>query len=179
VSAGQALNGTRCGNCGDPMPFDEWARGKRRCDECANEALMAQRPAATFVRGPGTSPRTQAAASHAQQERLVDDLPDSLFDEIIAALERESAGTPLIAPPKPLLQDIISDIGIGTSPREWQYALWGFAAGFAGNVALAKYAQMSSGAPMSDFIGPLLFGGVVAGGAAALIGWAVAKLRER
>ncbi len=121
--------------------------------------------------------RAETAASYAANERILDDLPDSLLDEIMAALEDESAAAD--GPARPVLLDIISEIGIGTSASEWQYALWGFAAGFTGNVLLAKYAQMSSGAPMADFVGPIVFGGLVAGGAGALIGWAAAKLREK
>ena len=58
-------------------------------------------------------------------------------------------------------------------------AAWGFAAGFAANVLVAKYAQMESASPMGQFIGPLLIGGLLAGATCAAIGWGFAKLRER
>ena len=182
----ETLGGTRCSSCGAGVPFEDWSRGKRRCDSCTNEPQFRE-PAATFVRGPSAqtaangayaarTARGDMAASYATNERILDDLPDSLLDEILAALEQE---VPASEAPRTGVLDIISEIGIGTSAREWQYALWGFAAGFTGNVALAKYAQMSSGAAMADFVGPIVFGGVVAGGAGALIGWAISKLRER
>jgi hypothetical protein len=69
-------------------------------------------------------------------------------------------------------------MGFGETRREFQWATWGFAIGFAANVVLAKYAQMSSGAPMSQFFGPLVLGGLVAGATCGLIGWGAAKLRE-
>ena len=46
------------------------------------------------------------------------------------------------------------------------------------NVAIAKVTQMSSGAPMSDFVLPLAIGGIVAGGTAAAIGWGLARLAD-
>ncbi len=52
------------------------------------------------------------------------------------------------------------------------------AAGFAGNAAVAKYAQMTTDASMSDFIAPMVLGGLVAGATAGVIGWGAAKLRE-
>ncbi len=73
----------------------------------------------------------------------------------------------------------IAELGIGQSARERNWAAWGFAAGFATNTLIAKYAQMTSAAPMSQFIGPMLLGGVLAGAACGAIGWGLARLRER
>jgi hypothetical protein len=115
----------------------------------------------------------------AEYERLLDEVPDDLIDEIVAALEVEArrleAEHPGVASP---LNEVLQEIGFGRSPREFQLAAWGFAIGFGANVVLAKYAQMQTSSPMSQFIGPLLIGGLVAGAACAAIGWGFAKLRE-
>ena len=71
------------------------------------------------------------------------------------------------------------DIGFGQASNELPWAIWGFAAGFTANVVVAKYAQMSSGATLGEFIPAFLFGGIVAGAACAGIGWGLAKLRDR
>jgi hypothetical protein len=110
-------------------------------------------------------------------ERLLDTLPDELIDELVAALEAEAATLPP-APAASPMRGVLEELGVGRSARERQWAAWGFAGGFTANVALAKYAQMASSAPMSEFLGPLLVGGVVAGLCCAAIGWGVAKLRE-
>ena len=70
---------------------------------------------------------------------LLDDIPEELVDELIAALEEEAArrGTP--EEPKGPLQEVLEELGVGQSPRDAQWAMWGFAIGFAGNVALVKY----------------------------------------
>jgi hypothetical protein len=94
----------------------------------------------------------------------------------VAALEAEAAKLPPSSAHP--VRGVFDELGVGRSVRERQWAAWGFAAGFAANVALAKYAQMSSSAPMSEFLGPLLIGGGVAGVCCAAIGWGLAKLRE-
>jgi hypothetical protein len=38
---------------------------------------------------------------------------------------------------------------------------------------------MTSGGSMSEFAGPMLLGGVLAGLTCAAIGWGIARLRER
>ena len=78
----------------------------------------------------------------------------------------------------PPVRICLEELGIGRSQRELSWAAWGFAGGFGANVAIAKYAQMASGATMGEFIGPLLVGGIVAGACCAAIGWGLAKLRE-
>jgi hypothetical protein len=116
------------------------------------------------------------AAQAEAYERLLDDIPDELIDELVAALEAEAAR--LESAPLNPVREVIAELAIGNSPREVHWAAWGFAAGFAANVALAKYAQMTAGAPMSRFILPMLIGGVVAGATCAAIGWGLARLRQ-
>jgi hypothetical protein len=110
----------------------------------------------------------------------VDEVPDALIDEIVATLEAEAARleTPRAGAMGGALTGVLEEIGVGRSPRELQFAAWGFAVGFGANVAIAKYAQMQAAAPFSEFVGPLVIGGVVAGAACAAIGWGVARLRE-
>jgi hypothetical protein len=148
------------------LPFDAWSRGEDLCHLC--EDLLDSGPAATFVRGPATG-RTTPAQAHEV------DVPDELLHELLAALEAEGARRK--AEPSPL-QDMLAEIGVGKTAREWHWAAYGFAGGFALNVVVAKYAQMASGSPMAEFVGPLLIGGVVAGVTCAVIGWGLAKLRE-
>ncbi len=168
----------RCSVCGVALPFDDWARGQRRCEDCARLAAL-RGPAATYT--PTGSRSTLAERAAAQQdyrtnERILDELPDSLLNELVAALEAEARGDPM--PGSTPLRDVMDEIRLGRSPRELRWTTWGFAAGFAVNVGLAKYAQMTTSAPMSEFIGPLLLGGLVAGTVCAAIGWGVAKLRD-
>jgi hypothetical protein len=116
---------------------------------------------------------------------MVDEIPDELLDELLAALEaeagtRKSSGAPAAASREDtLLQGVLDEMGIGQGSNELPWTLWGFAAGFALNVCLAKYAQMASGGSMSQFLGPMLFGGVLAGLTCGAIGWGIARLRER
>ena len=140
----------------------------------------ASGPAATFVRGPSpaASTRSQVAESAEAYERLLQNVPDELIDELVAALEAEAARTPIIGAPN-AVQELLQEIGFGKSAREMQWAAWGFAGGFAVNVLLAKYAQMASSASMSAFIVPMLVGGGLAGTTCAAIGWGLAKLRDR
>jgi hypothetical protein len=115
----------------------------------------------------------------AAYERLLDDLPDELVDELVAALEAEAERLAQEQAPPTLVRGMLDELGMGRSPREGQWAAWGFAGGFAANVMLAKYAQMESSATMSQFIVPMLVGGVAAGLACAAIGWGAAKLKDR
>ena len=117
-----------------------------------------------------------APSQEQRYEEMLDNLPDELIDELVAALEEEAARLP--ASPANPVRGVLDELGIGRSMRERQWAAWGFAAGFGANVAIAKYAQMASGASMSEFVGPLMIGGVVAGVCCAAIGWGLAKLRE-
>ncbi len=186
---------TRCSICGGGLAFEEWSRGTESCGRCRRGGSGGA-PAAVFVRGPGTAapppsrpgvqPRppvrrsAQGGTLSEEYQRLLDEVPDGLIDEIVAALETEAqrmeAEEPGATSP---VREVLNELGIGRSPFELQAAAWGFAVGFAANVALAKYAQIQSGAPMSQFVVPLLVGGLAAGAACAAIGWGLAKLRER
>lgn len=167
----------RCSRCGTGLGFDAWSAGQDRCEQCAGAAAG---PAATYVRGPGAPGRARPQSDEELYLQLLDEVPDSLIDELVAALEAEAAreATP-VGVPAGTVQGALHEMGIGISPREGSWAGWGFAAGFAANVLLAKYAQMASGAPMSAFVAPMLLGGMVAGAACAGIGWGLARLRER
>jgi len=164
------------------MPYEAWSRGAVRCDTCARMPKI-DGPAATYVRGPIAS-RAPAAPPRANDavayERILDEMPDELVDELVAALEAEveRMEAEKNAPANPV-QEVLREIGFNRSPREWQWAAWGFAAGFGLNVMLAKYAQMASGGSMGEFAGPLLLGGMAAGLTSGTIGWGLAKLRER
>lgn len=165
---------TRCATCETALTFADFSAGDgKRCRAC-----VARRPSGGIVRR-----RRQPApvvggfdAEAEEYERMLDSIPDELVDELVAALEAESARRS--NGPASQVAEVLEELGIGRSQREFTWAAWGFAAGFAGNVAIAKYAQMASGAPISQFIGPLLVGGVVAGACCAAIGWGLAKLRD-
>lgn len=167
---------TRCSVCGKVLSFEDFSTGGNACLACIS------RPAASaheFVRGPRVHRRNaRNLPDHREEsyEQFLDEIPDELIDELVAALEAEARKTPL-SPTNPV-REVFDEIGLGRSPREVQWAAWGFALGFGANVVIAKYAQMASGAPMGQFIGPLLVGGVVAGLCCAAIGWGLAKLRE-
>lgn len=115
------------------------------------------------------------AASADAYERMLENVPDALIDELVAALEAEAAKDA----PKSPVHEVLDEIGFGRSAAETHWAAWGFAGGFAVNVALAKYAQMASGGSMAEFLAPMLLGGVVAGLTCAAIGWGLARLRVR
>lgn len=173
----------RCVGCGKGLSFDEWSGGVDRCGGCSRGPRV-QGPAATYVRGPrptatAARARQEVADEAAAYERLLDELPDELVDEIVAALEAEATRIDSAPAAQSVIQEVMQDIGFGRTPREWQWATWGFSGGFAANVILAKYAQMQSGSSMSEFMAPLLIGGVVAGVTCAAIGWGIARLRDR
>ena len=173
------LSRTRCAGCGKGLGFEDWSAGSSRCASCVG-IPGASGPAATFARSspPARATRGNTPPSAETYERLLDSVPDELIDELVAALEAEAARTPQIGAPNPV-QEVLQEIGFGRSAREMQWASWGFAIGFAVNVALAKYAQMASDASMSAFLAPMLAGGGIAGLTCAAIGWGFAKLRER
>lgn len=169
---------TRCVACDKILSFDDFSLGGSRCRQCLK--IVKRKPAAQYVPGPRSAPlparRAAAEQDLDEYERMLDSVPDELIDELVAALEAEAARLPR-SEPNPV-REVFQDIGLGRTAREKQWAAWGFAAGFAANVAIAKYAQMASGAPFAQFVGPLLIGGVVAGVCCSAIGWGVAKLRE-
>jgi hypothetical protein len=166
---------TRCSSCARPLGFEEWSNGSDRCQSCVRvRTAAAHTPAPP---DPLSFDHAALAARANAYERMLDDIPDELIDELVAALEAEAARMPL-AGPNPV-REVLSELGLGQSPRERHWAAWGFAAGFAANVVIAKYAQMTTAAPMSQFIGPMLLGGLLAGATCSAIGWGLAKLRER
>jgi hypothetical protein len=154
----------RCRACGRALLFADWRRGVERCAECERAAAPA-RPA--------------AASDYRQHQRMLDEIPEELIEELVASLEAEAAKLEEGAAPAPAspLREVLEEFGLGRDGSELSWTAWGFAFGFGLNVALAKYAQMSSGASFGSFVVPLLIGGVVAGFACGAIGWGLARLR--
>lgn len=181
----------RCATCGRGLGFEEWSRGLDRCPYCSkvpNRArVRAPRPAPPQTRGRVEAPpaaRRPAAAPADDYGALLDEIPEELLDELVEMLEAEVASRPALAEklgkptPATAVAEVMDEIGLGHTAREWWWAAWGFAGGFAVNIFVAKYAQMTTGGLMADFLVPLLIGGVVAGSACAVIGWGLAKLVE-
>lgn len=169
AAAAEAPVRARCEGCGTGLSYQAWERGESLCRLCRQ---VEAGPAATFL----PMPRTGARAYVQPKKR---ETPDELIDELIARLEADAAAAPLADNRPDSVGAVLRDIGFGQSERELPWAVWGFALGFTLNVVVAKYAQMTSGAAMSEFIPAFIFGGIVAGAAGAGIGWAVAKLKER
>lgn len=164
MTAAQAR--TRCTACGRPLPFADWSRGRPLCDPCA-------RPPASAARTPETA-RPAPPPALADDAQLAAAIPDDLLDELVAALEAEARRLDSAGP----LAGVLAELEVGRTSRERHWAAWGFAAGFALNVGVAKWAQVASGAPLADFLAPILLGGLLAGSVCAAIGWAAARLRE-
>ncbi len=157
------------------MTFEDFSLGGNRCRPCSG--IVKRNRSQQFVPGPPPAARRRSHEPEVgDYERLLDSVPDELIDELVAALEKEAASLP--AEPRNPVREVLDDLGVGRTVRERSWAAWGFAAGFAGNVAIAKYAQMATGASFSQFVGPLILGGLVAGACCSAIGWGVAKLRE-
>lgn len=165
---------TRCASCEKVMTFEDFSAGGKRCLDCSR--IVRRKSSPQYVRGPQQRPGISYDPDVESYERMLDSVPDELIDELVAALEAEAARMPTA--PRSAVREVLDEIGVGQTIRGRQWAAWGFAAGFAGNVAIAKYAQMATGAPFSQFVVPLLIGGVVAGLCCSAIGWGVARLRE-
>ena len=166
---------TRCANCGNVLRFEDFSGGGDRCLSCARSVPVRSET----VRGPRIrrpNARTLQEREELAYEQMLDNIPDELIDELVAALEAEAAKLPP-SPANPV-RGVFDELGLGRSAVERHCAAWGFTLGFTANVVIAKYAQMATGAPMAQFVGPLLIGGVVAGLCCAAIGWGLAKLRE-
>ena len=168
----------RCTACGRGLPFEEWQRGATECRTCLVAPVKAREAARK------ADPPTPLSSDYRAYNQMVDEIPDELIDELLAALEAEAGArqrgeTALPAAEDTLLHGVLDELGIGRSANQLPWTLWGFAAGFALNVVLAKYAQMTSGGSMTEFAGPMLLGGVLAGLTCAAIGWGIARLRER
>ncbi len=165
----------RCQSCGRGLPFEEWQRGTTTCRACATASRYAPQAA--------PAERIPLSSDYRAYNQMVDEVPDELLDELLAALETEAEARRLNPPVHPtqadgLLKGMLSELSEERAPSEIPWAIWGFAGGFALNVAIAKYAQVSTGASMTDFLAPMFFGGIVAGLTCAAIGWGVARLRE-
>ncbi|MFN0146818.1 MAG: hypothetical protein ACKVT1_09920 [Dehalococcoidia bacterium] len=181
----EVVTRSRCAACGRRMPFDDWKRGASDCASCRRPEAAAPFPAMTAPPRPQPA-RAAQPADYRQHQRLLDDIPEGLIDELVEALERETASRSGAAPGKspsppmvPAIKEFVQELGIGTDPRELTWAAWGFAAGFGGNLILAKYVQMTNGASFSSFVVPLLLGGIVSGTACAGIAWGFTRLRAR
>jgi hypothetical protein len=166
----------RCVACGTGLSFEAWSQGNDRCAACSSKATSETY---SYVPGPASAGLNLASPAPDSDEfaRLLEDLPDELVEELASALEAAAL-------PESPRQDesavggFLAEVGFGSDPREPVWAAWGFSVGFAVNVAVAKLAQMSTSAPMSDLFVPIIAGGLVAGGAGAVIGWGLAKLKE-
>jgi len=159
----------RCSSCSQPLGFSDWSRGVDQCPVCVASARDV-RASAVFI--------PEASADYRSYEQLLDDVPEELVDELIAAIQEEARVREMRRSNPSPVREVLDEIGVGQSPRELPWAIWGFVAGFAGNLAIAKYAQMASGSPLSDFLAPMLLGGLVAGATCSAIAWAVVRLRE-
>ncbi len=160
----------RCALCGRGLTFDEWQTGRYRCGAC-RAAGRAPAPA-------------REVAPPIDYTQLLDEVSDDLLNELLALLDEErdrrhSSREPVLPPEPTPLARFLADVFGPSSPREQAWAAWGFALGFAANVVLAKLAQMESGAPLADIVVPMVLGGATAGAIGALIGWALARLRDR
>ncbi len=152
---------TRCSACGRALRFADWTRGRPLCEPCARPAVP--RPV------PPPSPSALAPG-----DDLIDAIPEAILDELVAALEAEASKLDQANP----LAGVLAELELGRTPRERHWAAWGFAAGFALNAGIAKWAQVASGAPISQFLAPILIGGLFAGATCAVIGWGLARLRQ-
>ncbi len=140
--------------------------------------------ARTATKAPSPAPGSGIArqAGTRAYRQMVDETPDSLIDELTRALESEASARqqqPANDASDDLFRGVAREAGFGTTRVEFAWATWGFCAGFAANVLLMKYVQMSMGAPLGAVIAPMIFGGLLAGATCAAIGWGIAKLRER
>jgi len=167
---------SHCVACGRRLGFDEWSRGLDRCPGCVSA------PNRRNARASAAQQRAAAAAYNDDYIQMLDEIPDELINELAALVDAEVARRPHLEAKLAAAQGkapaAADGIGFGKTTREFYWAAWGFAAGFGLNVAVAKYAQMSTHSPMGEFIAPMLLGGLVAGAACAAIGWGAAKLRE-
>ena len=113
----------RCVSCGKGLPFAEWAQGRNRCASCVPRDRQ-QPPRPAYVPGPRIDVRSEPS----EFERILDQLPDELVEELARALEAES-GAARRPGPRALVDDLADELALGRSPREVSWALWGFATG--------------------------------------------------
>lgn len=165
----------RCVLCRRGLDFSQWSAGGGLCARCLDGDGDAG-PAAAYT--PGPVARTAPTREFAAYERMLDDIPDELIDELVAALEAEAARAPTSGDAASVVvRELLDEIGVGRDPRAITWAAWGFSAGFGVNVFLAKYVQISTGATMQEFVGPMLIGGMVAGVGCAALAWGIARLK--
>lgn len=112
---------------------------------------------------------------------MVDEVPDELMEELARALDDEANSRHAVTGTEDasLLRGVAQELRLGRSKGEFQYAFLGFAGGFAINVGLMKYVQMSSSATLDAVFAPMFLGGLMTGATCAVIGWGIAKLKER
>lgn len=149
----------RCSECGRGLSFEEWQRLSGRCSSCLRPAL--------------------AEEGEGHYVDLVDEVSDELLDELLDMLREEEQRR---AAERALSEPAVSvdpSLPFAVTEGDLRWAVWGFIAGFGANAVLAKAAQLQSGAPFAEIVAPLLLGGVTAGLIGAVLGWAVAKVRER
>jgi hypothetical protein len=162
----------RCIACGSGLSFAAWSRGEELCPVCDQ---VEAAPAAMYVPAP-RQVRPAVAPVSAPVVHGGNSLPDEMFEDLVAALEAEAARAPQ-SQVQAALHDVLEEVGFGRDSHEMSWAAWGFAGGFAVNLAMAKYAQMATDASMTEFIPAFVFGGAIAGATCAAIGWALAKLK--
>ena len=139
TASAEAPARARCSSCGGGLNFAAFERGERLCHVCVQ-----------FVDGPGDSFASAPSPGqivHRPRRNRPEAVPEELIDELIASLQASEAATVAAMPSGPAketVREVLRDIGVGESERELPWAAWGFAAGFCANVAVAKYAQVSS-----------------------------------
>jgi hypothetical protein len=133
------------------------------------------------TRTPAAAPTAAVPSGYRAYQRMVDDVPEDLMDELARALGEEAIERQQQTSDDggSLLRGVAQDLQLGRTKAEFQWAFFGFTGGFVANVALMKYVQMASGATFDAVFAPMFLGGLMTGGTCAVIGWGIAKLKER
>lgn len=111
---------------------------------------------------------------HGRYERLLEDVPDELIDELVAALEAEAARDPEIGAANPV-QEVLREIGFARDA----VGRVGFRCWVRGQRGTRPVRPDGEWRLMAAFIVPMLAGGAIAGAPCAAIGRGFAKLRDR
>lgn len=172
---------TRCASCARALGFEDWSAGKGRCSRCLDRGDFAPPGGRVHTRAPSPAALTPQPSGYRAYQRMVDQVPDELMEELARALDEEETIRKSITPgpDDSLFRGVAQELQLGRSRAEFQYAFLGFASGFAANVGLMKYVQMSSGATLDAVFAPMFLGGLMTGATCAVIGWGIAKLKER
>ena len=172
---------TRCSACARGLSFQDWSAGKGRCASCQQRGESAPPGGRIHTRTPSVAPSVASRSGYRAYQRMVDDVPDELMDELARALGEEAIERQRQTPDDAasLLRGVAQDLQLGRTRAEFQWAFFGFTGGFAANVALMKYVQMASSASFDAVFAPMFLGGLMTGGTCAVIGWGIAKLKER